>query len=402
MLRVLFVDDEPRILSGLRNALRRLRGRWLMSFASGPEEALALLETSAFDVVVSDMRMPGMDGAALLAIVQERWGNTVRIVLSGYAEAAATIRAVPVAHQMLMKPCSADKLEEVIERSVGLRALVGDDPIQAAIARLGELPPVPKVYAELAAAINDDTSSAVRVARIVERDVALTVKVLQLVNSAFFANASAMRSVEQAVIRLGLDTMRQLVVTAELFSGRIFSNVDGAVLERLQHHAVRSAQLARALAAPEDAAEAALTALVHDVGKLVFASLDSEFSTHSAFCVAADAATSRIDDDVPAVIERERERYGVTHPEAGAYLLGLWAFGDEVVNAVANHHHPLNAGTPARVARAAILHVACAFADHEACDKGCSLGAVDPNVAAHAELGALVQRAHQAALALTD
>lgn len=89
---VLCVDDEPSILSALRRVLRAEGCRLLI--AQGGVEALAILATEAVDVVVSDMRMPGMDGAQLLAQVREQWPGTARILLTGYADMDATIAAI--------------------------------------------------------------------------------------------------------------------------------------------------------------------------------------------------------------------------------------------------------------------------------------------------------------------
>jgi YesN/AraC family two-component response regulator len=113
--RVLFVDDDQYILDGLQNLLRKQRSRWDMCFALGGAAALELFAAAPFDVIVSDMRMPGMDGAELLAHVRERYPAARRIVLSGYAEPAAVQRALEVAHQFLSKPCRAPDLIDAID-----------------------------------------------------------------------------------------------------------------------------------------------------------------------------------------------------------------------------------------------------------------------------------------------
>jgi len=118
--RVLFVDDEPAILSSLRNLLRRDRKRWDMAFATSGDAALAELAKAPFDVVVSDMRMPGMDGATLLSRIQAHHPGTVRIMLTGHADREAIMRALPALHELLSKPCEAEVLRGAIERGVQL------------------------------------------------------------------------------------------------------------------------------------------------------------------------------------------------------------------------------------------------------------------------------------------
>jgi CheY-like chemotaxis protein len=112
---ILFVDDEPRILDGIRRMLHARRREWSMHFAVGGDEALKQLAALPIDVIVSDLRMPGMDGATLLSIVKQRSPNVFRIVLSGYAEPKDLAQARPVAHRLLTKPCDLRTLQAAIE-----------------------------------------------------------------------------------------------------------------------------------------------------------------------------------------------------------------------------------------------------------------------------------------------
>jgi YesN/AraC family two-component response regulator len=114
--RILFVDDEVAVLSGIQLALRRERPQWDMVFADSGAQALALLRQQSFDIVISDLRMPGMDGAALLAAVKTEFPKAVRIVLSGYADSSLFERAWPLSHLMLTKPCEAGALRDAIRR----------------------------------------------------------------------------------------------------------------------------------------------------------------------------------------------------------------------------------------------------------------------------------------------
>ena len=117
MIRVLFVDDETHVLESLRDALRPWRRELTMAFAADGPTALEEVAREPYDAVVSDMRMPGMDGAELLREVQRVQPATVRIVLSGYAEIESVARAATVAHRFLSKPCDVDELVSVIGRS---------------------------------------------------------------------------------------------------------------------------------------------------------------------------------------------------------------------------------------------------------------------------------------------
>ncbi|MBC8317540.1 MAG: response regulator [Desulfobulbaceae bacterium] len=118
--RILFVDDEPNILVGLRRMLRSLRKEIDMEFAESGKEALQVMSKASFDVVVSDMRMPGMDGAELLTEVRRLYPDTIRIILSGYAAAEAIMRTETIVHQFLHKPCEPQNIKDTLLRSCQL------------------------------------------------------------------------------------------------------------------------------------------------------------------------------------------------------------------------------------------------------------------------------------------
>jgi DNA-binding NarL/FixJ family response regulator len=166
--RILFVDDEAPVLDGLRNLLRKRR-EWELAFALGGEAALAELERAPFDVIVSDMRMPGMDGAALLERVKREYPSVVRIVLSGYADRQPLLRVIPVAHQLLSKPCDPHVLASVIERTCMLESLLSDSVLRRVVGEMGTLPSVPSTYLELTDVIGRDDVSPSRLAAIVEK-----------------------------------------------------------------------------------------------------------------------------------------------------------------------------------------------------------------------------------------
>jgi HD-like signal output (HDOD) protein len=333
MRRVLFVDDELRILDGLRRMLRAQRFEWDIAFATGGEAALSLLEASPFDVIISDMRMPGMDGAKLLGQVRERYPQVVRIVLSGHTELATALRAVPVAHQFLSKPCDAGTLRVAVERACHLKALLNDEAIRRQVGALRDLPSLPRVYDALTQALSDSDPSLQKLARIVEQDVGISAKILQLVNSAFFGIAHSVTNIEHAVIYLGINTLRSLVLSLEIF--RVFAPrnpLPGFSHESLQTHARLTAHIATRLPVPRHLADIAMVAgMLHDVGKLILAwKLPERFRQ-----LLAQAAA----EHCPLYQVEERE-YGFSHAEIGAYLLGLWGLPYVLVEAVALHHAP--------------------------------------------------------------
>lgn len=350
MKRILFVDDEPKILDGLKDLLRKQRKQWDMVFALGGQEALAQLAQGRFDVVVSDMRMPGVDGVTLLKIVKEKYPAMARIILSGHAEREAVVNALPVAHQFLTKPCDTDVLRTVVDRACGLQALLQDDNVRTIIGSVDHLPSVPRTYWELTQATAQADVCLADLAALIERDAAMTAKILQLVNSSYFGLAQRQTSVHKAVAYLGIELLKALALTAHVFSSATGPVVEGFSLEGLQDHSMQTARLAKRFVTDQkSAADAFTAAVVHDIGKIVLAmSVPRRFEE----VIRKTRETGRMDHDI------EKELLGVTHAEVGAYLLGLWGLPLTIVETVAYHHRPELVG-PTHISVA--VHVANAL-----------------------------------------
>jgi putative nucleotidyltransferase with HDIG domain len=333
--RVMFVDDDEFLLEGLRDGLRSYRRTWDMQFVSSGEEALAAFETAPPDVLISDLRMPGMDGATLLYLARERAPSAVRIVLSGHADIKMVARAAGAAHRLIAKPCETEELARVIERSCALQDLANRVELDRRPIGASALPSVPRLYAQLTELLSSGTAGATDIARVVETDIAMAAKVLQLANSAYFGRRSPISKVSDAVAYLGVETLRALVLHTEAVSEfRVAPPIAGFDLETLQRHCTRVARVASALAtqtgAGARAGETAFTAgLLHDVGLLILAVQDGH---GLAELIAAARQQGR-----PLHVV-ERERHVVTHADIGAHLLALWGLPHAVTEAVAGHH----------------------------------------------------------------
>jgi HD-like signal output (HDOD) protein/CheY-like chemotaxis protein len=360
--RILFVDDEPRVLDALEGLLRRYRRKWELVFALGGEAAIAELDRATFDVVVSDMRMPHIDGAAVLTHVRARHAQAVRIILSGYSEVEAELGAVPVAHQFLSKPCDAATLENAIERACSLHALIEDETLRRTMGGIDRLPSRPQVYTALLRTIAAPETTVRDVARLLGEDVAMCAKLLQLVNSSFFGLARRISSVEQAVAYLGFDIIKSLVLSVEVFrTADGLDRLPGFSLDRLQRHALLTGNVAsRLVAGTRQAEDAFMAGMLHDIGKLIIA---EHFPERLAGLGAAAAADPR------PLHQIEESLYGVTHAELGAYLLGLWSLPYPIVEAVAHHHRPRRVA-PAGFDLLAAVHVA----DGLMCELGSDTG----------------------------
>lgn len=338
MITVLFVDDEPLVLQVLQLQLRDRRAEWSMQFAENGNQALALMSAAPVDVIVSDMVMPGMDGVQLLTEVSKRWPQTVRLVLSGYADRESVLRLVGPAHQYLSKPCNPDELRHAITRAANLMKLLSSPELKRLAAEIRTLPSLPDLHHKLNAEFQKDDPSVERVGEIISQDLGMTAKIIQLVNSAFFALAQPITNPADAVTYLGLTTIRALVISAQVFSQFDSQSVHGFSIEALSAHCGMTGAFARRIAKVERAElkigdQCFLAGLLHDVGRLMLAAnLPDRYSR----------AIGNAKESGRPLWQVEQEEFGASHAEIGGYLLGLWGLPYPVVEAVAFHHRPMD------------------------------------------------------------
>jgi len=360
-LRILFVDDEASILDGLRRLLRPLRDEWEVFTANSALEALALLEREPMDVIVSDMRMPGIDGSQLLEAVRHHHPRMVRIVLSGQSDQETLLRSIGPVHQYLNKPCDLALLKAAVSRSRALRVAINDPAVADLVAGMTSLPTLPDLYLKIITCLRSQEPSLTKLGEIVAQDIGMSARVLQLVNSALFGLPRIISSPVEAVTLLGTDAVRMMTLAVEIFNHSSNASAGGVMPDRLWQHSLIVAHLAKAIAQAErqspEVCNAAFSAgLMHDCGKLVLAHhlperyrpLMSGPQAHLNFEIA------------------ERESLGVSHANVGGYLLSLWGLPDALIEAVVFHHRPSDCPVLGFTPMTAV-HIAESF---ERCDAG--------------------------------
>ncbi|MBK7859275.1 MAG: HDOD domain-containing protein [Archangiaceae bacterium] len=359
MMRLLFVDDEPVMLSAMRARLRRHREGWSMRFVESGPAALEALEQEPADVVVSDQNMPGMLGTQLLEQVRRRCPQALRVLLSGHSEGAALHDGLRVAHQFIAKPCSLDELTVAVKHLYGLRESFDNPDMQRVIHAVDELPTPNAVFQELDRALSDPEVDARVVATIAERDPGLSLQLLKLANSAFYA-MPPVAQVVKAVQRLGLAMVKAAATYAQL-SGAVEQSLSGCRtrVELMQQRSLTVANVARRLLPGEAGQQAYLAGLLHDVGGLV---LLASLPEHREVLFQGDPW--------PFVrAGRERALLGFTHAEVGAYLLGTWGQPSALVHGVAQQHAP-TLGEDKAFDIAGAVHVAQRLAMEHAAQAG--------------------------------
>lgn len=357
--RILFVDDEPMVLKGLQRSLRKMRDAWDMTFTSSAQEALAILDNNPMDVIISDMKMPEMDGTQLLAEVKQRHPHIVRLILSGHVEQETTIKSVQFAHQCLSKPCDVKVLKQTLAKLFALRDILSDDSIKKIVSQIESLPSLPTIYTEIMAEMQSADPSIKNVAAIIGRDVSMTAKILQVVNSVFFGLPQKIGNPQQAVMLLGLEAIKAMVLSVKIFSEFSQKKFSWFNLDALFKHSISVSTHAKAIVKSEKMDQdlinySLMAGLLHDLGKLILATnfkdtyrqvlTESQNSDHNLW-------------------ELEHETFGTGHAEIGAYLMGLWNLENPIIEAIAFHHCPANS-VSSQMGLLAAVHIANAL-DHE-------------------------------------
>ena len=328
------------LLEMYRLVFEQDQDRWDIQFAPGAKEALEMMEREPFDVIVSDMRMPGMSGADLFQEVMKLYPKTSRLIMSGYADQEQIAQCIGATHQFIAKPFDIKLLKSTIWRVCALDGWMLDEKLRTVVAQLYSVPSLPSLYFRIMDALASPDAGVDTIGAIVAKDPAMTAKILQLVNSAFFGIARKVSNAAEAVQYLGVGRVRSLVLSLHVFTCFDSMKIKNFSIERVWGHSMATGMLAQKIAKMERASreeqdEAYVAGMLHDIGKVMMA---SSFVEQYANAVAV--ATER---KIP-MIEAEREIFGVTHAEVGAYLLGLWGLPISIVEAVALHHQP--AGSP--------------------------------------------------------
>ncbi len=309
-MQVMFVDDESRVLSGIERALMMQDTEWTCRFATSGLDALAMLAEEPADVVVSDMRMPFMDGAEFLAQVRDRWPGTIRIILSGYSEPDATLRMLDVAHRFVAKPCDSAVLLTMVANAMALRNMFQDPKVVDIVGRTSQLPAAPKVFTEINRLLTNPTSDTRQISALLSSDPALSARILQLANSAWFTRGNQINDINNAITLLGLDQVKQLVLASQVFADASTN----PYVDKLQQKALLAATLAAHISDHHGLEPTA--ALLANIALLL-----PEFRT-------AEYQGITTGNNTPV------------HAAVGAYLLALWGLPMDIVEAVANHVQP--------------------------------------------------------------
>jgi putative nucleotidyltransferase with HDIG domain len=334
--RILVLIDDLATLAQVEPHFSELPEYWKVHVTQTADNALNLLEQVPFELIFVDLKAGPFASVQLLHQVWTKHPSVIRFLLADSMPADLMVSCALGPHQVLQKPLDATVIRAALERAKLVDRLFQNKDLQSLVSRIRTFPSRPTVYVEIMKELRSSTASSQTVGELVARDLAISSKLLQITNSAFFGFGRPISAPSDAVLLMGMETTASLVLGIEAFS-----RLDNVKLlyfstDQVWKHCQNVANAARALTHfltndEELAHDAYTAALLHDIGKLALAvNLQEPYR---------DALNLGREKNLPAW-EVERQAFGATHAEAGAYLLSLWGLPAKVIEAVAGHHLP--------------------------------------------------------------
>ena len=333
-ISVLFIDDDRNTLAAIRRMLFNYPDEWKFHFSSNGAEAINIINNNDFDVVVTDHVMKGITGLDILNYIEEEFPHVIRILFSSFSDDELSYNAIKSAHQLYTKPFSIEGLLEKVTRMINFKKMIGDRNVLAKITTIKTLPSLPEIYQKIQNELKNKDYSLKTIGEIIGQDIGMSSKILQLVNSSFFGLSKRITNPQQAVSLLGINTVKNLTLSMQIF--RHYSNENALKVdyEKLWNHSIKVASLAKKFAmymkiSRQILDDIFIAALLHDIGKLVLAcEYKDEYPDEKL--LHENSGKFRVDI--------EFDKIGVNHQIVAAYLLEMWAIPENVVDAVATHH----------------------------------------------------------------
>jgi len=334
--KILFVDDEIPILKSL-NRLFMDTDYEIFTAGSG-KEALELLETEKIDMVITDMRMPEMDGCQLLQKVKELYPRSLRIILSGYAEKATILEALQksIAKLYILKPWENSKLLLLVDQLFETENILRNSNLLGLINTVDDLPTLKSSYLKIMNLIDSD-ADLMKIASAIECDQSVATRILHIINSAFYEVKTG--SVKQAIAYLGLSSIRNILLATSIVDSFNMNGIYGTRLELLWSHAFISSKIVniiyekllfKKLSEHETSA-----GLLHNIGIVLLLKIYPQ-KYIEIFQQAEKEGLS--------LLEIEQEVLNVTHQQTGGYLLRWWELPHPIIEAALYHHTPFASG----------------------------------------------------------
>jgi HD-like signal output (HDOD) protein len=358
-MRMLTVDDDPLILRALNRTFHTQRPEWEVVSVDSGEEAVRQMAGSRFDIVLTDMQMPGMDGSQVLHHARQLPPGAVRVVLSGHAPLRRILEAEGDYHRFLVKPVDPNDLVVILDSFCLDPAAEDARMARSFVAGLERIPSLSRHLVALKEQLEQPTPNLQRLAAIIGQDIGMASKVLKLVNSAYMPFRRSITSLSQAVEFLGVDLLQEMVLSRDLLAAAVDERPEGLSLEDVWAHSVRVGRLARELVYKETgdrraAEETYSVGLLHDIG-LVAMAIHPGCPYHSV--LEKGLAQGEI------LTQLERQTFGTDHIQVGAQLVSLWGLPAPFASAIQRQYLTSLDDHPTLISLA--LHAAHSWLDQQ-------------------------------------
>jgi HD-like signal output (HDOD) protein len=336
MNRILYVAADLTRGSDLRAHWMSRSTTWEWIEAQSGTQAMEIFGEKQVDVIVADSQIEDIDSGLLLVWVYENSPKTLRVILADPNEREQVERATLTPHYCLTKPVSAQEVENTVRQALALDAALPNDKLARLASRIRTFPSLPSLYFQIMKELESADFSAEQVAEIIAKDMAMSTRLLQVLNSGFYGSSRQITDVVEAVNMLGQKALESLIISIHLFATGDKIKPLYFSISRVWKHSTAVAHAARCIALLEThdaklADQAYAAGLLHDVGQLVLANnFDSEYNKVQLLAKNSGRPLWLI----------ETESFGVSHAEVGAFLLGRWGMPVELLEATAHHHRP--------------------------------------------------------------
>lgn len=355
--QIVFVDHDQHLLDSIQRRLRSQRKVWNCAFIADTTDALKYVAEKKPDLIISDLRMPRMDGAHFLHRVKEVSPQSVRMILTGETDQEANIDLLEVANQCLAKPCTVADIENGIIELLEVQELIGEAKVKKKIAGLSSLPSFPRAYLSLKKQLQNPDISVAEVGSTISRDPAITAKIMQFINSPFYnPGGKKVTCPTRAVSLLGLEFVAQVTLISHMFDTADNSQCKTLKLNALWNRSQAVSSLAKLLASSEDFSKEqveliSLSGLMHGIGKLTLATTHPDL--YRDYLSQVDAT--------PHPTQLEKRLFGADHPSVGAFLCAVWGLPRHLSRMVAYQRAPQRCPQKELMQPLTVLHCAVSF-----------------------------------------
>ncbi len=333
MKTILIVDDELQILKSLRRLF--LDADYDLICVQSGEAALEALFENPVDLIISDMRMPEMDGLELLSRVKKDYPGVIRIILSAASDEKPILKSIQkgIAMIYIMKPWSNNDILRTVDRIFETESLLNNGNLLKEFNNISELPTLKSSYRRIVDMTENDADLG-DITAAIELDQSIATKILHIANSAYFGVKTG--SVKQAVLFLGFNNLRSVIVSTSFFDSMRIPADSMDFARQLQNHAYLTNKIMHQIfkqhlhkEVPEQASAAGL---LHNIGMIFMLS-------HFGEKFGSVIKNSGGEGDL---VSLEKGEFPVSHAEAGGFLLRWWEIPYPIVEAALYCHQPMN------------------------------------------------------------